>query len=107
MRSGGSVTLGLVVCCGFLLMAPGVRAQERASIVGLVTDSTGALLPGVTVETSSPALIEQARTALTDNAGRYAVVDLRPGTYAVTFTLPGFRTIRREGIVLEGSFAAQ
>ncbi len=107
MRSGGSLNLSLVVCCGFLLIAAGARAQERASIVGLVTDSTGALLPGVTIEASSPALIEQARTALTDNAGRYAVVDLRPGTYAVTFTLPGFRTVRREGIVLEGSFAAQ
>ncbi len=105
MRTSGSLKLGLVVC-GLLLSAAGAHAQERASIVGLVTDSTGAILPGVTIEASSPALIEQARTALTDTAGRYAVVDLRPGTYAVTFTLPGFRTVRREGILLEGSFAA-
>ena len=82
-------------------------AQERASIVGLAQDSTGAALPGVTVEAASPALIEKSRSAVTDSAGRYAIIDLRPGTYSVTFTLPGFRTVRREGIVLEGSFAAQ
>ena len=65
------------------------------------------MLPGVTVEASSPALIEKVRSAVTDAAGRYAIVDLRPGTYAVTFSLPGFATVRREGIVLEGAFTAQ
>jgi hypothetical protein len=75
--------------------------------VGIVQDSTGAVMPGVTVEAASPALIEQVRTAVTDGNGRYAVIDLRPGTYTVTFTLPGFKVVRREGIVLEGAFTAQ
>jgi hypothetical protein len=83
------------------------RAQQRASIVGVVQDSTGAALPGVTVEASSPELIEQVRTAITDSAGRYSIIDLRPGTYTVLVTLPGFRSVKREGIVLEGAFAAQ
>jgi hypothetical protein len=91
-----------------LLLVPATAgAQERASIVGQVTDSTGAVLPGVTVEVSSPALIEQTRNAVTDAAGRYAIIDLRPGTYVVTFSLLGFSKVRREGIVLEGAFAAQ
>ena len=84
-----------------------VSAQERASIVGVVQDGTGAVMPGVIVEASSPALIEQVRSATTDGAGRYAIIDLRPGTYTVTFTLPGFRSVKREGIVLEGAFSAQ
>jgi hypothetical protein len=78
----------------------------QASITGVVKDSSGGVLPGVTVEASSPALIEKIRSAVTDNAGLYRIVDLRPGTYTVTFTLPGFATIKREGIELTGSFAA-
>src|SRR4051794_19130318 len=88
-----------------LLPVP-ARAQERASIVGVVQDASGAVLPGVTVEASSPALIEQVRTGLSDGSGRYAIIDLRPGTYTVAFTLPGFRSYKREGIVLEGAFTA-
>ena len=65
------------------------------------------MLPGVTVEVSSPALIEKVRTATTDGAGLYRITELRPGTYAVTFTLTGFTTIKREGIVLQGTFDAQ
>jgi hypothetical protein len=90
-----------------VLMASPAAAQERASIVGQVTDSTGAVLPGVTVEASSPVLIERTRSAVTDGSGRYAIIDLRPGTYAVAFELQGFNKFRREGIVLEGAFAAQ
>src|SRR6185295_19561403 len=90
-----------------LLLPASARAQQRASIVGVAQDSTGAVLPGVTVEASSPALIEQVRSAVTDGSGRYSIIDLRPGTYTVTFTLPGFRAVKREGIVLEGAFAAQ
>src|SRR5262245_37718222 len=75
-------------------------ALAQTSIAGLVTDETGAVLPGVTVEAASPALIEGARTAFTDGQGRYAIVELRPGTYRVTFTLSGFRQIRREGIIV-------
>jgi archaellin len=74
-----------------LIHAPAF-AQQRASIVGVVQDASGAVMPGVTVEASSPALIEQVRSAVTDGAGRYSIIDLRPGTYTVTFTLPGFRS---------------
>jgi len=82
------------------------RAQERASIVGQVVDATGAVVPGVTVEAASPALIEKVRSAVTDTSGQYRVEDLRPGTYTATFTLPGFNTFKREGIELTGSFTA-
>ena len=81
-------------------------AYAQASITGVVKDSSGGVLPGVTVEASSPALIEKVRTAVTDNAGLYRIVDLRPGTYTVTFTLPGFTSVKREGVELTGSFAA-
>src|SRR5688572_106478 len=63
-------------------------------------------MPGVTVEAASPALIEKVRTAVTDGEGRYNIVDLRPGSYTVTFALPGFSTVRREGIALTAGFAA-
>lgn len=102
-----AVSVFVAFACLVLLAPEAASAQQRASIVGLVQDASGAVLPGVTVEASSPALIEQSRTAVTDGAGRYAIIDLRPGTYAVTFSLTGFQTLRREGIVLEGAFAAQ
>src|SRR5947209_4804091 len=104
------VVMGVAVVCmsAAALLAPAsASAQERASIVGQVVDSSGGVLPGVTVDASSPALIEQTRSGVTDGSGRYAIIDLRPGTYSVTFTLPGFRVVKREGIILEGSFAAQ
>src|SRR5881409_3914042 len=78
----------------------------QSAITGLVTDATGGVLPGVTVEAASPALIEQTRTAVSDGSGRYRIEDLRPGTYKVTFTLPGFSTFVREGVVLESEFVA-
>src|SRR5437588_132692 len=68
--------------------------------------SAGAVLPGVTVEASSPALIEKVRSAVTDDQGNYKITDLRTGTYTVTFTLPGFTTYRREGIELTTGFTA-
>jgi hypothetical protein len=82
-------------------------AWAQASIAGSVRDASGAMLPGVTVEASSAALIEKSRSVVTDAAGRYNIVDLPPGTYDVVFSLSGFRTVRREGIVLQGAFAAQ
>jgi hypothetical protein len=95
---------GLVVAL-FVLVPLAARAQS--SIAGSVRDGSGAVLPGVTVEASSDALIEKSRTAISDNSGQYRIVDLPPGTYAVVFSLSGFKTVRREGIVLEGAFAAQ
>jgi hypothetical protein len=81
-------------------------AYAQASIAGVVRDTSGAVLPGVTVEAASPVLIEKVRTAVTDGAGQYRIIDLRPGAYVVTFTLPGFNTVRREGIELAGDFVA-
>ena len=81
-------------------------AFAQASINGLVKDSSGAVLPGVTVEAASPALIEKVRSAVTDSGGQYHIENLRPGTYSITFTLTGFSTIKREGIELTGTFTA-
>src|SRR5438552_19006258 len=93
---------------GFLaltvLLPTAVFAQ--AAINGSVRDSSGAVLPGVSVEAASPALIEKTRTVVSDGSGQYRIEDLRPGTYTVTFTLQGFSTYNREGIELTGSFTA-
>src|SRR5688572_10063810 len=78
----------------------------QASITGVVKDTSGAVLPGVTVEASSPAIIEKVRTAVTDVSGQYRITELRPGAYTVTFTLPGFNTVKRDGINLTGAFTA-
>src|SRR5438046_2538261 len=78
----------------------------QASITGVVKDPSGALLPGVTVEAASPALIEKVRSVVSDGTGQYRIQDLRPGTYTVTFTLPGFSTVKRDGIELSGAFTA-
>jgi hypothetical protein len=88
-----------------LVLAPSI-AFAQASIRGVVKDSSGALLPGVTVEASSPALIEKTRSAVTDGTGQYAIEDLRPGVYSVTYSLSGFTTVRREGVELTGTFVA-
>jgi len=89
-----------------LLVAADGRAQSGSSIAGVVKDTTGAVMPGVTVEAASPALIEKVRSAVTDAAGQYKIVNLVPGTYTVTFTLTGFNTIKREGIELTAAFTA-
>jgi hypothetical protein len=88
------------------LSALPVSAYAQASIAGTVKDTSGGVLPGVTVEASSPVLIEKVRTAVTNASGLYRIVDLQPGTYTVTFSLPGFTTIKREGIELTGTFSA-
>ena len=81
-------------------------AASAQAIGGTVSDTTGGVLPGVTVEARSPALIEQVRTAVTDGNGQYQIVALETGTYSVTFTLPGFSTLVREGVELESGFTA-
>ena len=88
-----------------VLLSPAV-ALAQSAITGLVTDATGAVLPGVTVDARSPALIEQTRTTISDANGRYRIEELRPGTYNVTFSLPGFSNFVREGIILESEFTA-
>jgi hypothetical protein len=90
---------------GWCMLVP-AAAYAQASIVGTVRDNSGAVLPGVTVEASSPALIEKTRTVVTNGVGQYTIEDLRPGTYTVTFTLSGFTTVKRAGIVLTGTFIA-
>ena len=77
-----------------------------ASIVGVVKDSSGAVLPGVTVEATSPVLIEKARATVTDGEGRYRIAELRPGTYSVTFALAGFATFKRDWLELTQNFVA-
>ena len=81
-------------------------AYAQAAITGVAKDASGGVLPGVTVEAASPALIEKVRSVVTDDTGQYRIVDLRPGTYSVTFTLPGFSSVKRDGIELTGSFVA-
>ena len=99
------VRLVLVVLA---MAAPSAALAQtgQSAIAGVVRDATGGVLPGVTVEASSPVLIEKSRSAVTNEAGQYRVVDLRPGVYTVTFTLSGFTTVVREGIQLESNFVA-
>ena len=93
----------LVVLISLLIPS---AAHAQAAITGVVRDVSGGVLPGATVEAASPALIEKVRSVVADASGLYRIVDLRPGTYSVTATLPGFTTVKREGIELSGSFVA-
>src|SRR5262249_42409341 len=106
----GGMVRKLYVVAAFLIAvllgASAAHAQTTGSIAGAVKDATGAVLPGVTVEVASPALIEKTRSAVTDGSGQYKITDLRPGTYSVTFTLPGFAIVKREGIDLSAGFTA-
>ena len=105
MKRSRVVRAQLVLLMGMLLLPAAALAQTGA-IGGSVTDETGGVLPGVTVEATSPALIEGVRSTVTDGAGLYTIEALRPGTYTVTFTLPGFSTFVREGIELVSDFTA-
>src|SRR5262245_11903747 len=90
-----------------LVMAEPVAAQTGASgIAGVVKDTSGAVLPGVTVEAASPALIEKVRSVVSDSEGQYKIIDLRPGVYTVTFSLTGFSTFKRENVELAANFTA-
>src|SRR5207249_1291734 len=82
------------------------QVSDTAVIAGVVRDASGAVVPGVSVEAASPALIERVRTVTTDGQGLYRIVDLRPGVYTVTFSLPGFNTVKREGLELTTGFTA-
>ena len=98
-----------LLCAILLLTLPRLvlaQSSTTAAIAGEVKDASGALMPGVTVEAASPALIEKVRTAVSNGEGRYRIIDLRPGTYTVTFTLAGFSTVKREGLQLNTGFTA-
>src|SRR5215212_7073618 len=84
----------VLLTAALALMLPAI-AHAQATLAGLVRDTSGAVLPGVTVEASSPALIERTRSTVTDASGQYQIVDLRPGTYVVKFTLTGFTSVER------------
>ena len=98
LATGGFVVLLL------LTSATAGRAQTLGTVAGAVKDTSGGVLPGVTVDVASPALIEKTRTAATDGAGQYTIVNLPVGTYTVTFSLTGFSSVRREGIEVLGNF---
>jgi hypothetical protein len=97
------VVLSMTVLCAAVLFVP-KASYAQAAIAGVVKDTSGSVMPGVLIEASSPALIERTRSGVTDNAGQYKIVDLRPGSYEVSFTLAGFKTVRRGNITLEGNF---
>src|SRR5262245_47982700 len=99
------ITMRVLFAALVLLLAPAV-ASAQSAIAGVVRDSSGAVLPGVTVEIASDVLIEKTRTAITDGEGQYKIIDLRPGVYVVTFSLQGFQTSRHEGLELPANFTA-
>ena len=99
-------TLRVGLATVVLLVLLPTLSWAQSGIAGVVKDATGAVLPGVTVEASSEALIEKARSVTTDEQGQYKILDLRPGVYTVTFTLAGFNSVRREGIELITNFTA-
>lgn len=103
-RRGRGGLAWLAGICACLLLAPGLA--EAQQIGGTVTDTTGGVLPGVTVDARSPDIIEDVRTVVTDGNGQYLIVALEPGTYTITYSLPGFGTLVREGIELSTGFTA-
>src|SRR5919109_860706 len=104
MHSMKRVVLAILT---LLLVTVVSHAQGLGTISGVVKDASGAVLPGVSVEVASPALIEKSRTAVSNESGQYTIVSLPPGTYSVTFTLPGFTTTKRDGIEMIANFTAQ
>jgi hypothetical protein len=98
---------GAIAFVSLGVLASPLSAQSTGTIAGIVRDTSGAALPGVTVEAASSVLIEKARTAVTDGQGQYKIIDLQPGVYIVTFSLTGFSSVKREGIELTANFTAQ
>jgi hypothetical protein len=101
-----SAVCGSLAIVALLTVLDSAAWAQTGSIAGIVRDTSGAVMPGVVVEASSPALIERVRSVTTDDKGQYKIVDLRPGVYTVTFTLPGFSIVKREGIELTTQFTA-
>src|SRR5438270_6724924 len=99
-----TVTVALIAAACTLGAPAAARAQS--TIAGVVKDRIGAVIPNVMVEAASEALIERSRAVFTDGAGQYKIIDLRPGTYTVTFRIPGFQTVKREGLELPSNFTA-
>src|SRR4051794_36630054 len=97
---GASKVLLLILLTAVLLPS---RAFAQGTLTGTVRDQTGGILPGVTVDASSPALIEKVRTGITDGSGQYRITGLNPGTYSLTFMLPGFNVVKRDGIEVSGT----
>ena len=98
-----TVRIFVVLC---LLFTPMVASAQTSTISGTVRDASGGVLPGVTVEASSPALIEKTRSTVTSGSGAYSILALRPGIYTVTYSLPGFGNVVREGVELTSDFTA-
>src|SRR5687768_1258309 len=101
LRAKAGARLCLAATC---LLMP-LAAHPQSMIAGVVRDASGAVLPGVTVEASSPVLIEKVRTAVSDGTGQYRIAELRPGTYGLSFTLTGFATVKRDGVEVSGAGA--
>src|SRR3984893_16042038 len=102
----GRRTIGVLFIALVWWLAVPMVAHAQSVIAGVVKDTSGAVLPGVTVEASSDALIEKSRTVTTDGEGLYKIVDLRPGIYTITFSLAGFQTVIPEGLELPSNFTA-
>ncbi len=102
MRTG-SIRKALFAALAALCLLP-AAANAQSVFTGVVKDTSGAVLPGVTVEAASDVLIEKTRSVVTDENGGYRLVDLRPGVYSLTFSLEGFSTVKRDGVELESNF---
>jgi len=104
LARGGLARQVIAVCACALFLPATANAQGTSAVAGVVRDSSGAVLPGVTIEAASPALIEKVRTVVSDEKGEYKIIDLPGGTYTVSFSLTGFNTIKREGLELTANF---
>ena len=94
MKSHRIARFVIVSCMLLLPLAAWAQQQATGTIAGVVKDASGAVMPGVTVEAASPALIEKVRSVVTNDQGQYKIVNLVPGTYSVSFTLPGFSALK-------------